>query len=184
MSHDVSLAVVTAVLGAVSASIAALLAAAVKARQDVDEGLRATRLDVYPALWLDTGFAPRWPRAEVTYAGLATLHTTFRTWYYSTGGLYLSEDARARYGDVQELIAAMLTADADRPADRWITGDAYDDLQETLSDLRTALTQDLETRRKRSSIESLRRQRWHKQAGANAEDRIARAGSREPDSTA
>lgn len=183
MSHDVSLAVLTGILGVVSASIAALLAAAVKARQDVDEGLRAKRLDVYPALWLDTGFAPRWPKAEVTYAGLAVLHATLRNWYYATGGLYLSEDARARYGDVQELIAALLAAHAHEAADLAITGEDYDDLKETLSDLRTALTQDLETRRKRSFVESLRRQRWHEKTHAEAEERIEAVRDGRPVST-
>jgi hypothetical protein len=190
MSAQASLAVLTGLLGLITASVVALVSGSVKSRADVDEGLRAQRLVVYRTLWKSTAAVPRWPRISLTRGGLSTLHRTLRDWYYDEGGLFLSEASRARHGDVQELIAAMLAPGGDgadgadgadgEPTDV-ATAETYTDLMETVSALRTALAQDLDTRRRKSILEASRRTRWHAKAGRDAKARIARAADRSPD---
>ena len=60
MSKDVSLAVVTAVLGLLTAGVLALINNWINIRAGVDENLRSRRLDQYPALWLATAVVSRW----------------------------------------------------------------------------------------------------------------------------
>lgn len=156
MSSDVSLAVITAVLGLLTAGVLALINNWINVRAGVDEDLRERRLKEYPALWTATGAVSRWPRAVVNRSTLDELHRTLRSWYYAQGGLFLSEQSRARYGDVQQLIAAFLAAD-DGEATDVLAPIGYTDLMETASVLRVALTQDLDTRRRKSAWDNRRR---------------------------
>jgi hypothetical protein len=91
---------------------------------------------------------------------LWSLHYKLREWYYDVGGLYLSENARARYGDMQELLDVYLaprSPDDDTPVPQPSSGKAwehspYKALMESCSAFRTALTEDLATRRSRSIL--------------------------------
>jgi hypothetical protein len=174
MSSDVSLAVVTAVLGLLTAGVLALIDNWINVRAGVDENLRTLRLTRYPALWEATAAVSHWPRAVVDRGALEDLHRTLRSWYYEQGGLFLSEQAKARYGDVQELIAAFLAADHVDATDV-LAPSGYTDLRDTASDLRTALTEDLDTRRRKSAWDNRRRSRWHAAAAQAAKVRIGRA---------
>jgi hypothetical protein len=177
MSNDTSRALVAAVLGLVSAGVLALLNNWINARAGIDENLRTQRLENYPDLWASTAAVSRWPRSTVHRWNLDDLHRTLRSWYYGKGGLFLSEQSRARYGDLQELIAALVTANDRGAAIDVLAPDAYTDLMETASALRTALTEDLDTRRRRSALEKFRRARWHTDAAQAAKTRISRAKS-------
>jgi hypothetical protein len=161
---------ITSVFGLVTAAILAFINSWVGTRAGVDENLRTQRLGCYPALWSATGTIPRWPRAEVTRGSVLTLHETLRSWYYTAGGLFLSEPARARYGEVQELIEAILTHPSD-PESR-LDDDTYTRLMDAASILRWALTEDLNTRRRESLIEKWRRTRRHAAAARDAQTRI------------
>jgi hypothetical protein len=168
---------VTAVLGLLTAGLLALINSWITARAGVDEGLRTKRLTVYPTLWNATGAVARWPRNALTVGSLEELHRSLRSWYYEEGGLFMSEAARARYGEVQEMIAALLqgsAASTDRLHDA-----AYADLMHVTSALRTAMTEDLDTRRRKSAWETLRRSRWHRRAAQAAKQRIERASEAE-----
>jgi post-segregation antitoxin (ccd killing protein) len=167
---EASVAVVSGVVGLVSAFALSLINSAISARAGIDEGLRAKRLSVYPALWEATRLASRWPRRTVRRSELDELHRALRDWYYAKGGMYLSETARARYGDLQELIAAALTHSGD-PGSH-LNRARYEDLMEVCSAMRTAITEDLDTRRRKSWIETNRRARWHARAHRIAQDRI------------
>jgi hypothetical protein len=162
--------IVTSVLGFFTAVTLALVNSWISARAGVDENLRAQRLERYPALWNSTGAISRWPRVDVTRGSLEKLHETLRSWYYAGGGLFLSESARARYGNVQELIEAMLSHKAD--PDCRLAEDAYTALMETASALRTALSEDLNTRRRELLRERWRRARRHAAAARKAAERI------------
>jgi hypothetical protein len=176
--EGVWLAIVTGALGLLTAGILALVNSWISARVGVDETLRRQRLELYPPLWSATAAVPRWPRVEITRTALEDLHRTLRSWYFNQGGLFLSDSARARYGDVQELIAALLAPGGD-PAD--VLGSRrYEDLMETISALRTALAADLDTRRRKSFWEVWRRRQWHKSAAEKAQRRISRAGDAAP----
>ena len=174
MSPESSRALVTAVLAVLTAAILALVNSWISARAGVDEELRAQRLKVYPTLWQDTKAVSRWPRSVLTRTALEQLHQTLRTWYYTEGGLFLSESARARYGDVQELIAALLGQGGGLP-EHVLGENGYADLMVTTSALRTALAEDLDTRRRKSILNTWRRSRWHGSAAKKAQARIRRA---------
>jgi hypothetical protein len=175
VSPEVTLALVTGLLGLLTAGILALINSWVTSRAGVDENLRSLRLGVYPALWQATSAVSRWPRSQATRASLEALHEEYRSWYYAKGGLFLSETTRARFGDVQELIAMLLSAGSASPTDVLVE-DAYTELMETTSALRTALTEDLDTRRRRSARETRRRARWHLQQARAARVRLVQAG--------
>ncbi|MGR6320718.1 hypothetical protein Q2K19_22210 [Micromonospora soli] len=173
MSTQILRVVATAVLGLLTAGILALVNSWISARAGIDETLRNQRLEFYPLLWSATAAVSVWPRTVLTRSTLNELHETLRSWYYTKGGLFLSESAQARYGDVQELIAALLTHDGD-PDDPLSDG-SYTDLMRTASALRTALTEDLDTRRRKSIWERRRRSRGHASAAQAARERITRA---------
>jgi hypothetical protein len=170
VSADASVAVVSGVVGLLSAFALALVNSGISARAGVDEELRSKRLTVYPALWEATKAASRWPRSTVSRSDLDELHRNLRKWYYTGGGMYLSETARARYGDLQELIGTALTHPGD-PCSQ-LNRARYEDLMEASSAMRTAITEDLDTRRRKSWIETRRRNRWHSRAHRAAEARI------------
>ena len=173
MSTNIFLAIVTGIIGLLSAGILALINSGISARAGIDENLRPQRLKLYPKLWEASGAVSRWPQLDVTRTSLEGLHGTLRSWYYTEGGLFLSERARARYGDVQKLIAALLIHPGP-PANILIRG-RYTDLMETASALRTTLTEDLDTRRWKSHWEKLRRALWHAWAAHRARKRIKQA---------
>lgn len=162
---------VSALIGLVVGIVGTYVKTLLDNRAAVGEELRGARLVPYKELWKSTVLLSVWPRWPLTRGELQDLHVRLRGWYYETGGLYLSETARARYGDVQGLIAAVLRSpagDGDRIAD----GD-YDDLMDTCSALRTAMTEDLESRRQRSLWTTLRRGRAHEAQERAAQERIA-----------
>lgn len=173
MSTEVWITIITALLGLLTAGFLALVNSWVGTRAGIDENLRTQRLDVYPALWKATAVVSRWPRTDVTRGELTLLHKALRAWYFDTGGLFLSESARARYGDVQKLVAALLEHKGD-PTEVLIP-DRYTDLMETASALRTALTEDLDTRKRKSLRETRRRSRWHDTAESQAKETISLA---------
>jgi hypothetical protein len=175
---DLKLAVVTAVLGLLTAGVLALVNSWVNTRAGTDENLRARRLEYYPTLWGATAAVSRWPREPVTRTRLDELHKQLRTWYFGGGGIFLSELARARYGDVQTLIDALLKHKGG--STDLLSADRYEDLMETASSLRTALTEDLDTRRKKSLWETNRRSRWHASAKRAAQARISAATNSTP----
>ena len=145
-------------------------------RAKVGEELRDQRLKIYPGIWERTKLFSRWPRTEATYEDLRRLHRHLREWYYETGGLYMSENCRARYGEMQELFAAQLS-DGPAPTAR-IGPTEYDDLMEICSAFRTALNEDLESRRQGSLLWSVRKGLLHRRQKRAAKQRVAAAASR------
>src|SRR5439155_3035715 len=91
VSKDVSLAVVTAVLGLLTAGVLALINNWINIRAGVDENLRSRRLDQYPALWLATAVVSRWPREVVSRGLLDDLLRWLSTWYSERGSIFLSD---------------------------------------------------------------------------------------------
>ena len=152
-------AVITAVAAVAVAILGALLGSSLNARAKRDDGLRQERLRTYPGMWAATSEFSRWPRnVQLTWLGVQQTHQFCRKWYYETGGLFLSERTRGLYGDVQELIAALLLAhQSDRPCR--VSRSEYSDLMNASSRLRTGMTQDLETREPRALFDVRRRRK-------------------------
>jgi hypothetical protein len=174
--RDTIEALVIAVIGIAGTVLGALVSGALATRAKVSEEMRQLRLVSYPVLWKLTSNFSRWPRATNTYADLEKFHRRFRTWYYETGGFQLSDNSRARYGDVQELMAAYLDAPEGQamPAqpDGPLPDGVYVGLMDACSALRTALTEDLESRRQRSALHSIRLAVRHEQQSRTARARL------------
>ncbi|MGW3408243.1 hypothetical protein [Streptomyces sp. NPDC000888] len=170
--------VIVALLGVASAVVAATVNGALATRSKTGEDVRAGRLEAYPAVWELTRHVSRWPKRELTRRAALQWHLAMREWYYTAprcGGMYLSENGRARYGDVQELLALYLSAaDAGEEA---FPSDVYEALSDACSAFRTALTEDLQSRRARSLIWVLSRARLHRRHAAEGRRRIDRARS-------
>lgn len=170
--------VLAGALGVAFGGATAYIQGALAARARTGEELREKRLEAYPPVWRETSTLSRYPPAELTLADLMALHLAFRRWYYTTGGLFLSERSRDRYGDVQELLGAYLFQHRrDDPAGQVDPHD-YQEIAETCSAFRTAMTDDLATRRQRSLIWSLGRWRWHREKKREAGKRIEAAGGK------
>ena len=170
---------VLALVGIAGAVIGAVVNGALATRAKVNEEIRKLRLESYPPLWRLTSHFSRWPRATNTYEDLEQFHRRFRTWYYETGGLFLSENSRARYGNVQELMATHLGA-ADGGAmppqhSGRIPDPVYTGMLEACSALRTALTEDLESRRQRSILYRTKLAFRHRRQRKGAATRLAAA---------
>ena len=170
MGEEIVAALIGLVVGAAGAWVKAVLAI----RAKVNEELRALRLAAYPPVYRLSAALSFWPPAELTGDELLDLNLRLRDWYFSTGGLFLSENSRTRYGELKQLICAHLDAMEDRSATvpRW----AYQDLADTCSAFRTALTEDLETRRQRSLWWVVARSRLHRRQHAAFELRLAMVG--------
>jgi hypothetical protein len=147
-------------------AVGAFLGAALTSRAKIDEGLRDSRLRVYPKLWEHTATASQWPRNSLNVAQLSEFHKALRHWYYTSGGLFLSERSRRLYGDLQELNEWMLK-DREHQGATPITEDEYDELRKVCSALRTAMTIDLQTRKTRPILSIRQRsenKHWYEKA--------------------
>jgi hypothetical protein len=155
-------------IGAVVGFIVSMLLAILQKRLDVetkiDENIRADRLNVYKVLWEHMLLVPLYPPSPqgVTYSDLYKLSETFRGWYFTQGGILLSEEAKKTYIATQQTLLKMacladaaqrsnlrerdyLNLKSVRPGS--LTDDEYFVVQQQLSRLRTQLTIDLMTRR-------------------------------------
>jgi hypothetical protein len=175
----ISTPLLIALIGIAGTVLGALVNGALATRAKINEEMRQLRLNSYPLLWQLTSRFSRWPRMTNTYADLEEFHRQFRVWYYDTGGLHLSENSRARYGEVQELMATHLGAPEGQPMPVQPGGalpdSAYSGLLEACSALRTALTEDLESRRQRSLLHSVGLAARHRKQKTKAAHRLAEA---------
>jgi hypothetical protein len=167
-----STAAIAALFGLISGSAAAIL----ERRREIAKELIEIRRDTYVQLWTKTGELPLWPRDRgYTYASLAALSASCKTWYFGTGGMYLSHDARARYGDMQKKITSVLEdrvrSAIDQPRlDEAISEKDYDDVQARCHALRAELTKDLLSRRGAGLVEWRRQWPFNRTGGSNQRD--------------
>ena len=121
------------------------IAQAQKLAGDIDLDLRIRRIEVYREIWEATPLLPKWPRAQgVTYEQLFALSGTLRDWYFHRGGIYLSRTSHGRaYSPLQDAIADVLRTNPTGP----VADEHYDAIREKCSILRTALANDIESRR-------------------------------------
>jgi hypothetical protein len=163
-----------AVIGGVLVIAAAYVQIALASRAKAGEELRERRLDAYPVIWQETAVISSCPRVKVRGSELKDLHLRCRRWYYTKGGLFLSECSRDRYGDMQQLLSARIAKTED--LSDYVPLDAYTDLEKTCSAFRTALTQDLATRRQRSLVWLLSNSRWHRRQKRAIRQRLHAVG--------
>lgn len=162
--------------GAITATVNSWLAA----RARVAEELREQRLEPYRELWAQTALLSRWPWTDATYGRVQAFHVDLRQWYYADGGMFMSENARARYGHVQEV--AEVLVELGRPDGDVLDRHHYRPLMQACSALRTALTEDLESRRQRSVLLALELAWRHARQRLGARRRLRKLrGGRQPE---
>ena len=117
---------------------------ALRITTEIDLDLRKRRIEVYKELWEYTAILPKWPRAEdVSYEKLRELSENLRDWYFKKGGMYLSRKAHALgYSPLQDALAEILEQNSGELSEKY-----YDFIRDKCSNLRTKLTEDIESRR-------------------------------------
>jgi hypothetical protein len=118
-------------------------------RAEYDKDLRQHRLTAYEQLWQATGAFPLYAQnAPVTRDAARQFAVTLRTWYFDTGGIYLSEASRDAYFVVQQAVKQVLEASPTPvPLDAELSPEAYEAVRAPCSALRSMLVADVGTRR-------------------------------------
>ena len=112
----------------------------------IDLDLRQRRLSAYSEVWGKMRLLPKWPSAaEVTYKDLRELSSEFTKWYFDGGGMFMSSEAREAYGRLQDEIKKVLDTDEIDPGSG--IGGEYEAVREKCSQFRSAITDDLLSRR-------------------------------------
>jgi hypothetical protein len=152
---------VVAVIGLVGSAIAAAIAAYAGTRRRVlaeleaqyDSKLRDSRLGVYPKLWAELEPLAKYAREPPGYPArdeITRLSVALRKWYFQTGGIYLSAEAREAYFQLQDALTTVVTSKrwkaVDDTSDQ-LDGETFERLRKIGSWLRTTLTYDVGTRR-------------------------------------
>jgi hypothetical protein len=116
-----------------------------KLRGEIDLDLRKRRIDAYKLIWKATAILPAWPKdPKVTYGHLDTFSSELKDWYFKTGGIFLSYNAHHKgYIPLQEAIETLNVQDKSVS----LTDNDYKTIREKCSQLRTLLTQDIQSRR-------------------------------------
>jgi hypothetical protein len=149
MDKSIALAVLTAVLGAISGAALAYIRAILKYRKELeaefDKELRKERIRTYPDLWRQLELLARYDRpAPLDVTHLQDLSVSMRKWYFQTGGLFLSERTRVSYFRLKELLQKTI-------ASLGTTGDGElgeaEELLDAASRLRRDLAGDISSRR-------------------------------------
>jgi hypothetical protein len=99
-------AVVSGSLSAVVSTIVTYLSISVRVRKDLeakyDLDLQGQRITVYKELWRLLEPLAKYARpGPFTPAGARELSKEFRRWYFETGGLFMSEETRDAYFELQ-----------------------------------------------------------------------------------
>jgi len=112
---------------------------------EIDLDLRKRRIEVYGELWEATAVLPKWPKAQgVKYEDLLTLSRTLKNWYFHRGGMYLSRATHSdAYSPLQDTLASVLETNPTGP----ISDAHYEQVRKKCSALRTALANDMQSRR-------------------------------------
>ena len=137
-------------LSALVGAAAGAFATAYKSRKELeslyDIELRRRRIDTYSELWKLLEPLAYWsPPRPLTYGGIAQVSQALRSWYFGSGGLFLSHKTRAPYFNLQESLTKLSEA---RPTydTTVLDEDSHEVLKALGSRLRTATTEDVATR--------------------------------------
>jgi len=135
--------IVTAVVAAVLASVGTYFTTRRNLEAAFDTSLRDLRIDAYQKLWQNLEPLAKYDRPEaLTQAEARKLAGTLRTWYFETGGIFLSHRTRQDYFALLDGLETFTAAGAE-PLD-----EEDDEFLRVLgSRLRTGMTADVGTRR-------------------------------------
>lgn len=136
--------VITAVVAAVLAAVGTYVTTRRNLQLQFDASLRDLRIDVYKVLWKELESLAKYARPEpLSKSQAQQLAITLRTWYFETGGLFLSQDTRRDYFALLDGLEVV-----PRRTDEPILEEEDDEFLRVLgSRLRTGMTRDVGTRR-------------------------------------
>ena len=142
--------ILSIVLAAAVGAISGILTTSWKSRKDLesqyDIDLRKSRIDAYRELWSHLEpLADYSPPAELTYYALGKLSEELRTWYFKSGGLFLSVETRAPYFHLQQALTE-IPAGYDGPGNDALDEETSRVVRSLGSRLRTSTTEDVATR--------------------------------------
>jgi hypothetical protein len=145
---DLSLfsAAVSAGIGVAAGLLTAAGKSYVDSRRKVDEDLRSRRAPVYQKLWELTRLFQLWPKRTVSYADAENFQRELTTWYYTSGGLYLSRPSQNAYQELQKALTHLIEENSP-PSTEVMSDLDWQAVRSRCSSLRTALTDDLLSRR-------------------------------------
>ena len=137
--------------GALFGAVTTYMVAVLKLRRGLeykyDTDLRDKRIPQYLALWKLLEDLAKYARPkQLTFDDLYKLTASLRQWYFEQGGLFLSEKSRDRYFALQDAIEKVLDIKG-QPGAAMVDDGTYECLRKSCSDLRTALTRDVGTRK-------------------------------------
>jgi hypothetical protein len=115
---------------------------------EYDKKLQESRLEAYKLLWAMLEPMAKYGREPVTHAVILSISDKTRTWYFQTGGIYLTERTRKPYFTWKALIERLLedSGFADQPQAS-IPPLHLQPILAAASALRTALSDDIGTKR-------------------------------------
>lgn len=137
--------------GALFGAVTTYMVAVLKLRRGLeykyDTDLRDKRIPQYLALWKLLEDLAKYARPkQLTFDDLYKLTASLRQWYFERGGLFLSEKSRDKYFALQDAIEKVLDIKG-QPGAAMVDDGTYECLRKSGSDLRTALTRDVGTRK-------------------------------------
>lgn len=147
MEDKILAALIGAFAGIVTTYLGAILKFRVDLKSQYDKDLRDKRIMQYTDLWRLTSALPKYAREKpITQQDLQRLTVALRDWYFTKGGIYLSDASRDAYFAMKEELKAVVNslepievAVVDEPA--------YEQLRSKVSTLRSALVRDVGTRK-------------------------------------
>ncbi|MGO4186814.1 hypothetical protein [Pseudarthrobacter sp. TAF60_1] len=146
--------VIAATVGLVAGIIGAFVKDYFSLRVKSDESLRQQRLKSYQDLWSLTRVTPNNPKdPSITYAMLGHAAEQLLDWYYTKGGLVLSRRSQEAYQNFQKTLGKIASEGATSHlhssvlnSDLKFKTTHYQSVHAAASTLRTALTDDLQSR--------------------------------------
>jgi hypothetical protein len=139
--------IIAAIAGAISSYVVAVGKTRMDLASQYDINLQNKRFEAYSELWKLMELLAKWspPKATLSYKDLKEISCNFRHWYFSKGGLYISEPSMLDYGRFQDEIIK-LTRDKDE--NEILPDPERESIRKLSSELRHALTVDIASRRK------------------------------------
>jgi len=141
---------ISGVVGIVLTALFGLLTNRQKFREDLqgkyDATLHQQRTDVYLPLWKQLELLARFaPPEPVTTRRLHDLSKTLREWFFHQGGLFLSDDSRHAYLELQMTLVGFVRKHG--ISDQELSETLLDPIQEKTTVLRATLSKDIGSRK-------------------------------------
>jgi len=93
----------SSLVGALVAYVGAILKSRIDTRSKFDDALFEKRTEVYSKLWATTKEVPMWPKRKgIKYSDLKQYSERLNSWYYETGGIYMSRKSQDAYVALQK----------------------------------------------------------------------------------